>query len=443
MTEQIEQIAGQLGIRIPPNAITSHDLEPESQEVHKETSLGLINRIRDITQLNGLLDSLLRAENSEDIVSAVEQGLKILFNEDTCLVMLRNANNGEMYSYPSSNNTLARETGNFVFSPERQSTSLPGQAIKQRRMLHSFMNGQKLNSSNNIFDAQLLRILGTEGMVAVPLIHRDEVQGLILIGLMEKPQLNLNGQWPAVHLLANHAAVALYLEMMNAIQKEQLAVERVRSASMVARKIAHEINNPLAILRNYIHILDSRSKKGEPIHEELAIIDHELERISHITLDLEDLASERDETHLERVDLHQELEEVLRLFQASLPKDNRTTLTFTPWGKPLVIRIDTRLLRQIMLNLLGNAMDAVEGPGSITVRTAGQSDTVMISVEDNGSGIDPSLQVDLFKEGVSTKGGRHRGLGLAIVYKLVKQMGGTIDCESSPGVTVFSLTFPA
>jgi len=443
LAEQIEQIAGQLGIRIPSNAITSHDLEPESQEVHKETSLGLINRIRDITQLNGLLDSLLRAENSEDIVSAVEQGLKILFNEDTCLVMLRNANNGEMYSHPSSNNTLARETGNFVFSPERQSTSLPGQAIKQRRMLHSFMNGQKLNSSNNIFDAQLLRILGTEGMVAVPLIHRDEVQGLILIGLMEKPQLNLNGQWPAVHLLANHAAVALYLEMMNAIQKEQLAVERVRSASMVARKIAHEINNPLAILRNYIHILDSRSKKGEPIHEELAIIDHELERISHITLDLEDLASERDETHLERVDLHQELEEVLRLFQASLPKDNQTTLTFTPWGKPLVIRIDTRLLRQIMLNLLGNAMDAVEGPGSITVRTAGQSDKVMISVEDNGSGIDPSLQVDLFKEGVSTKGGRHRGLGLAIVYKLVKQMGGTIDCESSPGVTVFSLTFPA
>jgi signal transduction histidine kinase len=291
----------------------------------------------------------------------------------------------------------------------------------------------------------LLRLLGTEGMAAIPLIHRDEVQGLILIGLMEKTPLNLNGQGTPMHLLANHAATALYLERMHVIQAEQIAVERVRSASMVARKVAHEINNPLAILRNYIHILDSRSKKGEPIHEELAIIDHELERIGHITLDLEDLARERNDIHLERVDIHQELQEILRLFQASLPKDNRITLTFTPWEKPLVISIDTRCLRQVMQNLLGNAMDAVDGLGSITVRTTAQAqlDTVVISVEDNGPGIDPSLRADLFKDGISTKIGRHSGLGLAIVHKLVNQMGGSVTCESGRGATAFLLTFPA
>ena len=60
--EQITAIADELGIRIPVKARTSHDLEPESEEVHKETSLGLINRVRDISQLSGVLDSLLRAE---------------------------------------------------------------------------------------------------------------------------------------------------------------------------------------------------------------------------------------------------------------------------------------------------------------------------------------------------------------------------------------------
>ena len=443
LDEQIELIAGQLGIRIPRNAKTSHDQEPESQEVHKETSLGLINRIRDITQLNGLLDNLLRAENNEEIINVVEQGLKILFNEDTCLIMLRDAITGEMRCHASSDNKLARETGNFTFSPERQGSSLPGQAIKQRRMLHSFMNGGDAKSSGNILDAQLLRLLGTEGMAAIPLLHRDEVQGLILIGLMEKTPTNLNGQWTPMHLLANHAATALYLERMHVIQAEQIAVERVQSASMVARKVAHEINNPLAILRNYIHILDSRSKKGEPIHEELAIIDHELERIGHITLDLEDLARERNDILLERVDIHQELGEIIRLFQASLPKDNRVTLTFAQWAKPLVIRTDTWCFRQIMQNLLGNAMDALEGLGSITVRTTAQQNTVVISVEDNGPGVDQSLRADLFKEGISTKNGRHGGLGLAIVHKLANQMGGGIACESERGATTFSLTLPA
>lgn len=442
LEEQIEQIAGQLGIRIPRNTKTSHDLEPESQEVHKETSLGLINRIRDITQLNGLLDNLLRAENSEEIVIAVEQGLKILFNEDTCLIMLRDAKTGEMSCHASPDNKLARETGSFAFSPERQGNSLPGQAVKQRQILHSFMDGQDVKSSGNILDAQLLRLLGTEGMAAIPLIHRDEVLGLILIGLIEKIPTNLNGQWTPMHLLANHAATALYLERMHVIQAEQIAVERVRSASMVARKVAHEINNPLAILRNYIHILDSRSKKGEPIHEELAIIDHELERIGHITLDLEDLARTRNDIRIERIDIHQELGEIIHLFQASLPKDNRVTLTFAPWEKPLVIRTDTGCLRQIMQNLLGNAMDAVAGLGSITVRTAGQRDTVVISVEDNGPGIDPSLRGDLFKEGISTKNGRHGGLGLAIVHKLANQMGGAVACKSGPGATTFSVTLP-
>ena len=443
LDEQIELIAGQLGIRIPRNAKTSHDQEPESQEVHKETSLGLINRIRDITQLNGLLDNLLRAENNEEIINVVEQGLKILFNEDTCLIMLRDAITGEMRCHASSDNKLARETGNFTFSPERQGSSLPGQAINQRRMLHSFMNGGDAKSSGNILDAQLLRLLGTEGMAAIPLLHRDEVQGLILIGLMEKTPTNLNGQWTPMHLLANHAATALYLERMHVIQAEQIAVERVQSASMVARKVAHEINNPLAILRNYIHILDSRSKKGEPIHEELAIIDHELERIGHITLDLEDLARERNDILLERVDIHQELGEIIRLFQASLPKDNRVTLTFAQWAKPLVIRTDTWCFRQIMQNLLGNAMDALEGLGSITVRTTAQQNTVVISVEDNGPGVDQSLRADLFKEGISTKNGRHGGLGLAIVHKLANQMGGGIACESERGATTFSLTLPA
>lgn len=442
--EQIADIAEQMGIHIPQAAKTSQDQEPESTESHKKTSLELINRIRDITQLDGVLENLLRAEDREQIIRTVEQGLTILFNEEACLMMLPDAKTGVFHCHVSPDNRLARETRGFIFSPERHGDSLPAQAIRQRQLLHS---AEKVSatgkSSTNILDAQLLRLLGTEEMVAIPMVHRETVQGLLVIGLKEKSSRNQNGQWKPLRLLANHAAVSLYLEGMHAAQAERIAEARVEAASLVARKIAHEINNPLAILRNYIHILNSKSKKGEDIGEELAIIDGELERIGQITGGLEDLAHDQPAIHLQEIDLHRQLDESLRLFRASLPADDRVRLTYIPPEKPVLVRTDIKFLRQIMQNLLGNALDAVAGQGQITVRLTTASKTVVISVEDDGTGIDPSLQNQLFNAGTSTKTGRHSGLGLHIVKKLAERLGGSIQFRSGQGATVFSLTLPA
>lgn len=438
--EQIAQIAAQMGIHIPRQARTSHDQEPESEEVHKETSLGLINRIRDITQLSGALENLLRAENSDQIIAAVEQGLKILFNEDTCLIMLPDASTGEFCCQTSVDNKLAREIGGLTLVPERHGESLPGRALHLRRPLHSFQ--PRAEATTNLFDAQLLRLLGSDGMAAIPMIHRDEIQGLLLIGLKEKSHHSLVSQWTPLRLLANHGAISLYLQRLKTIQAEQIATERLQAASRVAGKIAHEINNPLAILRNYLYILDKKNSRGEAISEELAIIDHELERIGNITAHLKDLAQEPNDLHCQPINLHRLLEEVIDLFRASLPGDDRVSLTFSPWEQALVIRADAQGLRQIMQNLLGNALDAVAGQGSIRVDTAIHLQTAVIRVIDSGPGIAPWLQTELFKEGISTKKGEHSGLGLAIVHRLVARMGGTVACESGQGATVFSLTFP-
>jgi HD-like signal output (HDOD) protein/signal transduction histidine kinase len=443
LDEHIAAIADQLGIRIPQTATTSHDQEPECEKMHRETSLGLINRVRNITQINGVLETLLRAENTEAIVDAVEQGLKILFNEDTCLVLLLDATTGALHAHASPNNKLIRETAGFTLFLERHGNSLPAQAVQQQRILHSFMNKSENKGSTHLLDAQLLHLLGTEGMLALPMVYRDEFQGLILIGLMERSHRSLSGQTQSLRLLANHAAITLYLERIKSVQAERIAAERVQSAALVAKKIAHEINNPLATLRNYIYILGGKNTKGEAIDNELAIIDQELERIGHITLGLEDLACEQADLNQETTNLHRHLEETLRLHQPPPGGDNQISLTYVPWEQPLTIRTDVRCLRQIMQNLIGNAVDALTGQGRIIVRTVSRGGTVEISVEDNGPGIDPSLGDNLFTTGTSTKKGRHGGFGLAIVNKLVHRLGGTIGYESSPGRTVFTLTLPA
>ena len=441
--EQVERIAADLGIRIPRGVQSSHDLEPEGEEVHKEVSLGLINRVRDISQLTGLLDNLLQAEDMERITATVEQGLKILFNEDACLLLVQH-HDGALHCLTSADNRLAREVRGMRFTADLLGDSLAGQALRLRQIRHSFdPDNAAPRSPGNLLDAQLLRLLGTEGMVAIPLLHKGEVLGLLLVGLAKKSSPML-GQTTPLGLLAGHAALRLSLERLKESQAEQLAVERTRSAKLVARKIAHEINNPVAILRNHVHLLGRKISQGLPVAEELRVLDTELARIGKITRALEDLALEGVTPQIEPVDLNTHLEETLRLFRAALPEDNHIRLHFQPCPGSLIAQADQDRLRQILHNLLGNALEALTDDGGvITVRTAPSLETAIVTVEDDGPGIDPEQQATLFSVGQSNKGGRHNGLGLAIVASLATQMGGAITCASRPGRTIFTLTLPA
>jgi HD-like signal output (HDOD) protein/signal transduction histidine kinase len=443
LDEQIAELAEHLGIHIPRNAKTSHDQEPESQETHKEISLGLINRIREITQMSGLLDNLLRAENTGQVVIAVEQGMKILFNEEACLVMVLNQETGMLRGFTSPDNKLAREMSNFTFSPKRYANSLPGKVLEQQGLLHTFSQKTEEKKPTNLLDSQLLHLLGTEGMAAIPMIHQNEMLGLLLVGLSQKTFQTFNGQWTPLRLLANHAAICFSLERIRTAQAERIAAERVQSATLVARKIAHEINNPLAILRNYMHILGKKNEQGEAISEELAIIDNELERLGHITGGLEDLAREENTLHLEQLDVHRQVEETLHLVQTASGKTALIDFSYVPWPEPLFVRSDRRSISQILQNLLGNAVDAVAGQGAVTVRTSAAGEQVRIAVEDNGPGIDPTVKATLFTAGTSTKDGRHGGLGLAIVHTLATKLGGSISCQTRPGQTAFILALPA
>ena len=441
--EQIDELAGSMGIHVPRLAKSSHDQEPESQETHKETSLGLINRIREITQMSGLLDNLLRAENANQVVAAVEQGLKILFNEDACLLMVVDQQSGDLRGLTSPDNKLAQEMNGFAIAMQRHADSLPGKVVRTERLCHTFGKKAEGKQPTNLFDVQLVRLLGTDGMLGIPLLYQREMLGVFLIGISERAFNQINGQLTSLRLLANHAAICLYMERMRAIHAERIAAERLQAANLTARKIAHEINNPLAILRNYLHILGKKNEQGEPIGAELALLDNELERLAHMTLGLEDLSREQDELRWERLDLHRLVSETVHLFRAAATSTGLIDFTVIPWPQPLFVRTDRRCLSQILQNLLGNAVDALGGKGAIVVRSAAENGRVRIAVEDNGPGIDPDLGDTLFTAGATTKQGRHGGLGLAIVHSLITRLGGSVSYQSAPGHTVFTVILPA
>ncbi|HHB75817.1 MAG TPA: HDOD domain-containing protein [Desulfobulbus sp.] len=157
--EQVQEVAHQLGIRIPANSKSTLEPEPESEGVHKETSIELISRIRDITQLTGLLDNLLKAKDREQVAQILEQSLKILFNQETCFLLLFDRKNHQLKGFTSHENVLYRDTASLQFSLKRHHESLPVKALELHQILHSFM--RRPDKDDTLLDTELTGILGT------------------------------------------------------------------------------------------------------------------------------------------------------------------------------------------------------------------------------------------------------------------------------------------
>ena len=226
------------------------------------------------------------------------------------------------------------------------------------------------------------------------------------------------------------------------LQDQKLNEEALRTAEKLsvtgrmAAAIAHEINNPLESLTNLLYLVRLESAGNERAVQFLDMSENELARISSITK--QTLQFYRDPSMPTDVDAREILEEVLRLFASRLTSKNiATTLDAQPG---IVFQAIKGEIRQVLINLVNNAIDAVREKGSITVEAFtrendGQS-SVRILVHDNGAGIQPGQQGRLFQPFFSTKGAHGTGLGLWVSKGIVEKHGGTLQLSSSADGTV-------
>ncbi|WP_457574325.1 HDOD domain-containing protein [Desulfolithobacter sp.] len=443
--EQVKEMAETLGIPIPSSRQSSLAPEPTAEAPHRETSLELISRVRDISQLNGAMGRLIQAEDQAQIIRVIEESLKILFSENRALVLCHDQHTGELYGCASTDNPYYREAGQLRFRVDQHPKSLACRAVELDQITHSFMN--RSSQEKNILDEQILHLLGTDGLLVVPMSHRKQVLGVLVIGIFKDSYRALLAHATPLQLLAAQAATSLYIEQLHREEAQRLINERLEAAGLVARKIAHEINNPLAILRNYMKILDLKLGKDHQVREELTIIDSEFERIGKITEQLRDLSTPKSFHNQQSLDLNHTLEDIINLLRMVLDRDRNIRVQFKPADNLPPVIADANALRQVMINLCTNAADAMPDGGTITIATQGvpqdNPERVQITVTDTGTGIDASMREKIFHPGISSKGGGHAGLGLAIVQKIIRDMGGELTFETSTHGTTFSATLPA
>lgn len=226
---------------------------------------------------------------------------------------------------------------------------------------------------------------------------------------------------------------------MQVVQSDKLAM-----LGRMAAGVAHELNNPLTGITIYGELVRDQLPPDHPVQPDLQRIIEDAERCRDIVRDLLDY-SRQGSIQLESLDLSLLVEEALSLTHAD--SQGWHVEVVTDWApEPLVIQGDRQLLRQVFINLISNAYDAMDGRGKLTVRTyLDEGGMRCAEVSDTGSGISPEYLSKVFDPFFTTKPpGQGTGLGLSVVFGVISRHEGKILVkQTGPQGTTFLVQLPA
>lgn len=296
-------------------------------------------------------------------------------------------------------------------------------------------------------------------MVARPLKQMEESMEAVANG--RRDQIDIPSADREIVSLTN--AFNHVLHELELRQKHLVRSEKLVSLGTLLSGVAHELNNPLSNISTSCQILIEELESADPEfkRELLAQIDEQTGRARNIVRSLLDFARDR-EFKRETLPLAGLVAETLRFIKGQVPS---RVAVVTDIPADIEIQGDKQRLQQVFLNLIKNALEALEGAGEIVIRAvrrgAAQAEeapgrfkflaqcnpaeeAVEIEIRDNGHGIPPEVLPRIFDPFFTTKDvGKGSGLGLFVVYEIIEKHGGCIAAESEPGKgTAFHIRLP-
>ena len=296
-----------------------------------------------------------------------------------------------------------------------------------------------------ISDRQIIRRLNHDIALSLPLGYGGQVFGAVVIGSSTAQKKYLSSQINFISSYLKNIASG-WVKHSRLLKQQTFEGDTKREQEQKdIDKLVHEISNPLSVIGNYIDIIKANLKSdGEENSKEIKILKEELQRIGNIVLNFKDAKNSEAQT----VFLNDELKTCIPLYVQSISNDKEVQIKWNLDASDTEIKITRDALRQIILNLVKNAVEAQPANAEITISSHHfvNIDGVVFaqfSIADRGRGVDPITRQLLFSPLTSTKKGSNRGLGLSVVTEILSSFNGKIKyMENEAGGASFEVLIP-
>ena len=443
MFERSDRVFDPQDLRLAAHAAQLIAAAVESARLYAEQR----TRAEEMALLNEVARGLAGSVELLPLLQLGGETLRRLTNAETWFVMLPNAE-GDALVFAAG--TPAKEHLVRGVPLRMDEPSLAVTAFRERRPVFSINPAQDPTSHR-----ELSRLFSNRTTLAVPLLARDQVLGAVV--LLDGPRERdfTRSELDRAQGVAGQLALAvlsaqLYQDLRKSYEKlaqaqaELIDRERLAALGELSASIAHEVRNPLGVIFNSVGSLRRLVKPEGDVGLLLDIMGEEADRLNRMVGDLLDYSRPL-QPALQPVPLRPMLEEALAAAQAHAQSAAEVRPSIRVASEADTVRGDARLLRQALVNLFLNALQAMPRGGQLDVRvTAGAllgRPAALLAIRDSGPGIPAEARARIFQPFFTTKA-TGTGLGLAVVKRIVEGHGGSLTLAESTSGAEFQVLLP-
>ncbi|MFA6543130.1 MAG: GAF domain-containing protein [Limisphaerales bacterium] len=326
--------------------------------------------------------------------------------------------------------------------------SLVGNVVRRRRPIQD----ENVQTSGRYQNIPMARREGLVSLLSVPLLFGGQALGVLNV-YKGSPHVFSNEEVRILAALAELSGIAIekarLYERIVDVEEQLRQNERLSALGLLAAEVAHEIRNPLTVMKMLFHSLDLKFAPGDPRTQDNKIMGEKMDHLNRVVEQILDFARST-EPRLAPVNVNQLLDDLSLLTRHKLRQQRVEVVRDLDPDLPDV-QADATQLEQAFLNLTLNAVEAMPDGGRLTITTralhqprSSKSPThVLVEFQDSGAGMTEEQQAKAFSSLLATTKAKGTGLGLAIVARVVETHRGKVSVKSKPGRgTTFSLQLP-
>lgn len=422
--DSVKETAKTYGIELDPQHPTHLDDEHIRIEMAK--------RVRGFALLHGATSTADAIKSNTDPWEDISRNLKILFRLDRLIIFL-----------PTKEDTLLTSSATYNASslPEPLSTPIASEqstitlAAQKGRTLFDLEQETSIQAS--VLDHQIRRILNADALAAIPLMLDNQLLAVIAAGFDYSQQDFLQQSSNLITQYSYAAAKTVHPSSSVGKSTEQIIPQPSPVVAAETRELAHEANNPIGVIKNYLHVLSIKLEDDTEVTQHIETLKGEIDRVADIIGRMRDVGSNYSEqkSQATKSSPNKIIQRLVALYENSTFITHQIKCQLDLDSAVDELAVDQSSLQQILTNLMKNAAEAMPSGGNITISTRLKNSTknsshIEIRVADSGPGVPEDIIQSNFSPVESTKDASHSGLGLSIVKNLLSEMNGQISVQN-------------